>query len=181
MQRTITLASTHSGWARGVQVLKQLADAERELAEAVAAADEEAAGGGNAAADAAELEGDGSLDDFGFGAEAFAAAHLPVARATLGMLHAVVGMGKAVVRRLLSERYGSSWAGPICFTLRTRSLLRSWLRCAAACAAALSSELSTSARPSGHAPNVQAGAAGRGGRGLGVGAVPCQGDGATHR
>jgi hypothetical protein len=92
--------------------LKQLADAERELGEAVTAAEEEAAAPGDAAATAdrtaaaaaGEVEGDGSLDDFGFGGEAFAAAHMPVARATLGLLRAVVGMVKAVVRRLLSER-----------------------------------------------------------------------------
>lgn len=93
-------------------MLKQLEDAQKELEEAIQEAEEEGAtaeGEGEAAA-AANGQVGGSGSDagsdagFGFAAEAFSAEQLEVARPARGLLAAVAGLVKAVVRQLLAER-----------------------------------------------------------------------------
>lgn len=101
-------------------MLKQLADAQKELEEAIQEAEEEEAaaadgeGGGQDAAAAAgngQASGGGSSGSdadsdagFGFEAEAFSAEQLEVARRAKGLLAAVAALVKAVVRQLLAER-----------------------------------------------------------------------------
>lgn len=101
-----------------LQVLKQLADAQNELDEAIQEAEEEAAAAGaDGAADSGTANGQdtggsgsasGSDADsdagFGFAAEAFSAEQLEVARRAKGLLAAVAALVKAVVRQLLAER-----------------------------------------------------------------------------
>ncbi len=97
------------------QVLKQLADAQNELDEAIQEAEEDAAEEADSdGADAAEngqgagSSGGGSDADsdagFGFAVEAFSAEQLEVARRAKGLLAAVAALVKAVVRQLLAER-----------------------------------------------------------------------------
>ena len=96
----------YPGW----QVLKQLADAQKELEEAIQEAEEEAAADEGEEAAAANGQDGGSGSDagsdagFGFAAEAFSAEQLEVARRARGLLAAVAGLVKAVVRQLLAER-----------------------------------------------------------------------------
>ena len=97
-------------------MLKQLADAQNELDEAIQEAEEEAAAAGaegaadGGAANGQDTGGGGSGSDadsdagFGFAAEAFSAEQLEVARRAKGLLAAVAALVKAVVRQLLAER-----------------------------------------------------------------------------
>ncbi|EFN53154.1 hypothetical protein CHLNCDRAFT_136928 [Chlorella variabilis] len=98
------------------RVLKQLADAQKELSEAVQAAEaEEEAGAANGSASAEQQNGTAAAaaeDDadsdagFGFEEEAFGAEQVAVARHVRAMLAATVGLVRAVVRQLLAEREG---------------------------------------------------------------------------
>ncbi|KAL4459069.1 hypothetical protein ABPG75_013934 [Micractinium tetrahymenae] len=95
------------------QVLKQLADAAKELEEEVQAAAEAAEEGGDEEAAAATTAAAGSDadSDAGFGlftAEAFSAGQLAVARRVQRLLAAVLGVAKSVVKLLLAEREGLS-------------------------------------------------------------------------
>lgn len=104
-----------------LQVLKQLADAQKELSEAVQAAEaEEEAGAANGSASAEQQNGTAAAaaeDDadsdagFGFEEEAFGAEQVAVARHVRAMLAATVGLVRAVVRQLLAERCVQGWAG----------------------------------------------------------------------
>lgn len=112
------LAATGCAASCSGQVLKQLADAQRELAEAIEAGEEEAAaaaegGAAGGAADGQEAAAgqgqagaasdDGS--DFGLGTtETLSVAQLAVAQRSHALLAAVAGLVKAVVRQLLAER-----------------------------------------------------------------------------
>lgn len=108
--------------AASPQVLKQLADAQKELGEAIAegeeaAAQAAAAGDGEdaavaaAAAEAADDGSEGSEAGFGFEQEAFSAEQLGVARAAQALLVAVGGMVRAVVKLLLGERCAAASGG----------------------------------------------------------------------
>lgn len=98
-----------SGLYSCLQVLKQLADAAKELQEEVQGAaeateEEGEEGEGEAAAGAAGSDAD---SDAGFGmftAEAFTPGQLAVASRVHGLLAAVLGMAKAAVKLLLAER-----------------------------------------------------------------------------
>lgn len=86
-------------------MLKQLADAQKELGEAIEEGEEAEGDGEDAAAAAGAEDGsEGSDAGFGFEQEAFTAGQLAVARAAQALLAAVGGMVRAVVKLLLSER-----------------------------------------------------------------------------